>query len=349
MSHELTLRANGKTEMAWVGDTPWHGLGQELQEGAPIEQWVVAAGMDWKVARSRVRFGEGPNQRVWDDQHVLSRSDTKAPLGIVSPGYHIVQPREVLEFFRELVDLGGYTLHTAGTMFGGKRYWALAKVADGEVGAGDRVGGFVLLTTTSDGSGSTEVFRTSVRVVCNNTLTEARSRDSKNAFSVTHRSKFNGQSIREKLLAAHDEHERFLERARILAGKAVSNAQAATFVRELLRPGEAAELAKKAAAIVAEGKSDFTRLLTGTAVLPDVIAEKRAPKGEAAILELFAGAAKGSNLPGVRGTAWGLVNAVTEYVDHKATAKSIDHRLESAFFGSGADLKARAFEMAASL
>lgn len=38
MSHEITL-ANGKHEMAYVGKTPWHGLGQSLQAGASIETW----------------------------------------------------------------------------------------------------------------------------------------------------------------------------------------------------------------------------------------------------------------------------------------------------------------------
>ena len=37
MSHELTTRTNGRTEMAFVGETPWHGLGQRLEEGASIE------------------------------------------------------------------------------------------------------------------------------------------------------------------------------------------------------------------------------------------------------------------------------------------------------------------------
>ena len=45
---------------------------------------------------------------------------------------------------------------------------------------------------------------------------------------------------------------------------------------------------------------------------------------------------------GTRGTAWGLVNAVTEYVDHHRRARSSDYRLDSAWFGQGATLKQRA-------
>ena len=101
MAHELTIRKSGTAEMAYAGDTPWHGLGQQLAEGAPIETWLTAAGMDWRIQRSKVRYStardDAEGSQVWDDQHVLFRSDTKAPLGIVSDGYKAVQPREVVE------------------------------------------------------------------------------------------------------------------------------------------------------------------------------------------------------------------------------------------------------------
>jgi hypothetical protein len=77
--------------------------------------------------------------------------------------------------------------------------------------------------------------------------------------------------------------------------------------------------------------------------------KERAPKGEAAILSLFAGLGRGADLVSARGTAWGLVNAVTQYVDHESGAKSVDHRLDRAFFGTGEDLKNRAMEAALAL
>lgn len=47
MAHELTVRKNGVAEMAYIGEKPWHGLGQELPEDATIEQMRKAAGMEW--------------------------------------------------------------------------------------------------------------------------------------------------------------------------------------------------------------------------------------------------------------------------------------------------------------
>lgn len=54
----------------------------------------------------------------------------------------------------------------------------------------------------------------------------------------------------------------------------------------------------------------------------------------------------GAELPGARNTAWGLVNAMTEYVDHHRRARNQDYRLDSAWFGQGALLKRRALDQA---
>jgi phage/plasmid-like protein (TIGR03299 family) len=140
-------------EMAYVGEKAWHGLGQQVAEGATIEQMQTAAGMDWKICRSRVRYGADDAPRIIEDKHVLFRNDTKAALGIVSDNYKIVQPAQVLEFFRDLTESNGFKLNTAGTLFDGRRFWALASVGEEAVIMGqDRVGGYLLLSTSCDGS-----------------------------------------------------------------------------------------------------------------------------------------------------------------------------------------------------
>ena len=65
-------------------------------------------------------------------------------------------------------------------------------------------------------------------------------------------------------------------------------------------------------------------------------------KGFQAIMGLFNGNGIGANMAGVQGTAWGLLNAVTEYTDHRIRAHSAENRLNSAWFGVGANLKAAA-------
>jgi len=50
-----------------------------------------------------------------------------------------------------------------------------------------------------------------------------------------------------------------------------------------------------------------------------------------------------------RGTAWGLLNAVTEYVDHEKRARSSEYRMDSAWFGQGAVIKQKALNAALQL
>jgi phage/plasmid-like protein (TIGR03299 family) len=61
---------------------------------------------------------------------------------------------------------------------------------------------------------------------------------------------------------------------------------------------------------------------------------------------MYEGGGKGAELASAQGTAWGLLNAVTQFVDHERRARTPDHRLDSAWFGQGASLKQRALDQA---
>ncbi len=323
MAHELTIRADNTAEHAYVGDKPWHGLGQQLEEGASIEQWRVAAGMNWRIQRSRVRFASEQAVHTWDDQHVLFRSDTKAPLGLVGEGYKVVQPAQVLEFFRDLVADAGFQLHTAGTLFGGRKFWALARVDDAIISGWDKIGGYLLLSTSADGSSATDCRETTVRVVCNNTLSAALGTHGTKRAKVSHRSVFDATAVKAQMGLSRDNFHAFIEAADELSRIQVTRAAAENFVAKLLRTTE---------------EVDGVQRL-----------KQRAAPGEAMILDLFQGVGKGSLMAGSYGTAWGLVNAVSEYVDHHARAKTADHRMHNALFGAGDKVKTVAFNAAFSL
>lgn len=310
----------GKAEMAYVGEKPWHGLGQVLTPDSSLEVWLQEAGMGWKLQRSKVRFAtseEGAKNdkyHVWDDKHVLFRSDTKAPLGMVSADYKMVQPREVLEFFRDLTTKNHFKLETAGTLFGGKRYWALAKTGhELRVGGTDVVGGYLLLATSCDGSMATSGRFTSVRVVCNNTLTAALS-SGKSAVTVRHSTTFSETEMKIELGVLDSAWETFSENAQRLVARKITKREALDVLISVL--GDPAKLTIETASVGREKALEAQ---------PNM-------KGMATIMQLFDGRAMGANLPAAKDTAWGLVNATTQYYDH-IHARDQSNRLAAAWFG----------------
>lgn len=316
MAHQLTI-TNGLAEMAFVGQTPWHGLGQILLPDASIEEWRVAAGMDWEIKRTHVQYTNGELHN-WSANHVLYRSDTNSPLAIVSPKYKEVQPRQVLEFFNDLVEKNGFKLETAGTMKGGRRFWALANTGlGGEVVDGDSVNTYLLLVTSCDGGLATTAQFTSVRVVCNNTLQMSLGTSQSNRVSVRHNTAFDPSSIKTELgLNATEVFTDFMDRMKGFANTSLTGSQAEEIIEAMF--------AKKG-----------------------VTVPIRTTKGFKSVMQLFNGVGKGSQIDGVAGTAWGLVNAVTEYSDFHIRAKDQEYRLDSAWFGAGRSLKENILELVA--
>jgi phage/plasmid-like protein (TIGR03299 family) len=314
-------------QMAYVGDTPWHGLGQQLSRQQPLEVWRQQAGMDWHIESSPVRFiadgaGHLGSIHTFPEQKVLYRSDTRAPLSVVSQRYKVVQPEEVLEFYRDLTEYAGYELETAGVLKGGRKFWALAHSGLGTALKGqDQVNAYLLLATSCDGSLATVATPTSVRVVCNNTLTIAVDGMSQ-GVKVPHSTEFNPQRVKQQLGISVAQWDDFMYRMKTLAERKVSQAEVKAYFQSVICNAE-------------EPLDDPSKL-------PNVRALNRVQK-------LYRGEGRGSQLCTAQGTAWGLLNAITEYVDHEKRARSNDYRMDSAWFGQGANLKDKALESAMAL
>ena len=334
MAHMID-ETTGRAAMAYTGQTPWHNLGQPLTAGADIETWTREAGLAYSVLESPVLFETTATTELqrWPNRKVLHRSDTGAPLAVVSDGYRVVQPAEVMEFFKTMVGLGGFELETAGALSDGRRIWALAKVGEAApVVDGDLVKPYLLLGTSYDGTMATIAKFTAIRVVCNNTITAAvggyangrvvaGEADTskgylKSAVRVLHSERFDPEAVRLQLGIVASEFDRFMIQARQLAHVPMSGEECDSFVRELLKPYH-------------------------TAAKP--IEESKAYKR---VLQLFNGAAIGSDIDGVRGTRWAALNAVTELIDHER-GRTDGTRMESAWFGTGNAIKNKALELLA--
>jgi phage/plasmid-like protein (TIGR03299 family) len=316
--------------MAWTGQQPWHGLGNQLAPKQPIEVWARQAGMDWSIESAEVRFMSGAtglaghlgSVHAFPEQRVLYRSDSKAPLSVVSSRYQVVQPREILEFYRDLTEVGGFELETAGVLKDGKKLWALARTGQSVTLKGkDTVNGYLLLATACDGTLATTAQFTSIRVVCNNTLQIALG-DSAGAVKVPHRSQFDAQAVKRQLGIATSSWDGFMARMKALTERKVSDSVAEKFFQRVLT------------------------YPTGGQNTPVTATNDRAIK---AVQSLYAGRGMGATLLSASGTAWGLVNSITEFVDHQRRARSEDHRRDAAWFGAGASLKEKAWNEALKL
>ncbi|WP_416242935.1 DUF932 domain-containing protein [Azospira sp. APE16] len=314
-------------QMAYVGAEPWHGLGNHLPAKQPIEVWQREAGMDWQIMETPVRFmadtaGNLGSIHSFPEQKVLYRSDTKDALSVVSQRYQVVQPREVLEFYRDLTEVSGYELETAGVLKGGKKFWALAKTGQSSVLKGsDQVTGYLLLATSCDGTLATTATPTTIRVVCNNTLTIAVN-GATQAIKVPHNTRFDPQAIKQQLGIAVSHWDGFMYRMRTLAERKVKSHEAMNYFLK----------------VICEAPASATE--------PLKLANERALKR---VQALYEGQGRGSELEAAKQTAWGLLNAVTEYVDHERRARSDEYRMDSAWFGQGAAIKQRALDAALQL
>lgn len=316
MAHEVQT-------MAYVDAVPWHGLGNPLTPKQPIEVWQREAGMDWCIEETDVLYsvsgGNGLHLKSNPDAKVLFRSDNHAPLSVVSKRYNVVQPHDVLEFYRDLVSVSGFELETAGVLKGGKKLWALAKTGqETMLRGGDTVKAYLLLATSCDGTICTTAQFTSVRVVCNNTLQLAVS-DAVGAVKVPHSTLFDPSQVKQELGLGLSAWDRFKADIDKLAARHVHKFEAMNFLVEVL----------------------------GDPSVP--LSEQPNQKALNNVHALFSGGAKGADMASANGTAWGLLNAVTEHIDQHRRARSNDHRLDSAWFGQGAGIKAKAFSEAMKL
>lgn len=343
MAHELSLNRNtGLYEMAFTGETPWHGLGQSVTKGAPLETWIKEAGFNWHAKELPLFYKRPQGATVPTDLgKIIVRSDTQDELAIVGQDYNVVQPRDIMEFFRDLTEDHGWHIQTAGVLRGGRKLWVMAGRDDlnDQVVKGDSISGRLLLATSLDGSMKTHCALVSTRVVCANTLAVSLGEKGRQRIEVSHRSVFNANAIKRKIGLVDSAWDKFMKTTRAMAEFHVPEVEATSILRKVFgAPSTAPAL-------------DLSWLHgfgsdSGIGATDDEDVQENRNVDRA--LELWHGDGRGSEHDGSDGTAWGLLNAVTELVDHEI-GRTQDTRLDSAWFGRGKDFKAAAFRELAEL
>lgn len=313
MAHQITVRDSKFAEMAFTGSRQniWHGLGQEMPEGKDIGEWVKAAGMDWTIESSPVKFESAFAMNTFADKQVMYRSDTLEPLSVMSNNFKIVQPVEILEFFRDLTEFHGMKLSTAGTLFGGRRFWALAETGfDSDVIAGDKIQAQILLVTSCDGTLATTAKFVSRRVVCANTLSIAMAENSKQMIKVSHKSDFDANAVKINMGLVEKSWYEFMAKMRSLTEVKMSDEQNRNFLTQ--------NLLKKS--------DEPTKMELST------------------IESIMNLAKKGAGSEYGDGTAWGTLNGITEHFTHFKNSNNSEVNFWQDISGNKDEIKSDLFE-----
>lgn len=295
----------------------WHNLGDVIGDYFSIDDILVDGKLGWTVSKRQLEY-DGILLDAWG----TFRDDKELPdafLDTVGPDYTVIQHSEGLKFLDTLVQgKGNAHYETAGALRGGRIVWGLINLGAvaGIKGTDDITNSYLLFKTGHDGSMSYDFRCCNERVVCANTLNIALS-EGTTAFKVRHTKNYADRiSEAESLLARYDATlTGFNEKINFLADRFV-NKDTLVSVLDRLFPSD-------------ENGNRSTR------------SENNIKK----VLQNFENN-DGNAIPIIRGTAYNLLNAFTEYTDHDRSVKggSIRNRAESAMFGSGDVFKSNAFK-----
>lgn len=327
--------------MGFVGELPWHGLGQEVTEEAAMydhKLFIAKCGLNWEAEKRQLHRmvigSDGASlmqpANAWE---VVRKSDGKVLADMVGERYTILQNVEAFGWFQQWLDAKEAALHTGGALFGGSRIWALAKLARDpmEIAAGDVVEKYVLLSHSHDGSLAIRVGFTPIRVVCWNTLSMAHKADASKLIRLKHSKNVhqNLDNLRDVMNLVNAEFEATAEQYRALQKKTINQNDLRKYVKLVFK-------------IDAKDEDIWTGG-DRSKEMKEIVSERQKNILDEVIKLCEVG--KGNNLPSVRGTLWSAYNGVTEYLSY-VNGRNEDNRLNSLWFGQNANFNKEALAIA---
>jgi len=340
------------------GITPWHKNevdenGRAVQNASgdramvveghayTAEAFLKLAGLDWTVSLADLALTDGT--AVPSHKAVL-RSTDQRQLAVVKASYRPIQNVQAFETMDTFVREGFGTWETAGSLWDGRVVYVSLRVNDSfEVLPGDRVESYFVLSNAHDGSGAAKGFRTDHRPVCNNTLRAGR-REGKNIWSVRHIGDVKKalDVAQQDYLALCEASKRTRELYRKMADTRIeASAEMRAFIRDCLAPE------KLTTEKSAEADEIFGMLpgLDMAKVTSETARQAAARERQIDAIMNLAQVGKGTEIPGVKGSLWGLYNAVTEYASNEYPTRGTP-RDQSLMVGAAGELLDRAILVA---
>lgn len=320
-------------QMFYYGKLPWHELGSKLSKPATLEEALKEGGLDWMVERVPiVPIGEPTtpiSHRVAVVRMDKHPGEADRVVGVVHPGFQPLQNRQGALLFDALLGQGQPIYHTGGYLKSGEVIWLLAKLpTDIRVRGDDVLETYLLFTNSHDGSIGIDIRLTTVRVVCQNTLSMALHK--KNTTGKVFRRAHNGsyELLQEEAknffaftVQQTKEAEALFSR---LASLNCNNEDFQMFLKQLIPDPTKPATAKSNTSVL---RGYETRMETILATRQEIVSVHR--EGVLA-----------RNIPPAESTWWGALNSVTAWSDHVQETES--DRYAHVLLGSGDKLKATA-------
>jgi len=301
--------------MFYTGATPWHGLGEKLEDAPTISEAIEASGLDWEVGTKDLVTKDGVDVPA----RATYRKSDGSILGVVGPRYVPLQNKDAFEWFQPFIDAGECSLHTGGSLSNGQKVWALAQLNrdPSEIVAGDEVQKFILLSNSHDGTTAIRVGYTPIRVVCVNTLAFAHKHNDSQLLRIRHTrsAATNLDNVRDIMDNINMQFEATAEQFRFLASRDFNQNDVKKYVKTLL----------------------------GCEKTVDDDLKTRTSNTIRKVMETIEGPKQ--DMPGVRGTWWAAYNGFNEYLNYEK-GRTTNNRVESLWFGQNGTANQRALALA---
>lgn len=262
---------------------PWNNIGKNVSNCSTIEEVLNTANLNWNVEGRLIYDANG---NVIPGYIANTRNTDNEVLGIVSPKYEIVQNIEAFNFIDNLTK-EGLTFEMAGTGKKGKQIWILAKLPEDRKILGDDFNTYICFTNTHDGTGAVKVCMTPIRVFCSNCLNLA-FKEADRIWSARHSLQI-GTKIQEaktSLLMADTYMKELEVQADIMANTKITDADILKVFKSVNN---------------IDNNTSIRRMTNFNEEMDKFISCYNMP-----------------DINQFKGTAWGLMNAVTDYADHMA-------------------------------
>ena len=320
-------------QMFYYGKLPWHELGTKVKQPATLEEALKEGGLDWLVEKVPIMPIGEPTTPI-SHRVAVVRMDKKPGerdrvVGVVHPGFLPLQNRQGALMFDALLGQGQPIYHTGGYLKSGEVIWLLAKLPnDIRVRGDDVLETYLLFTNSHDGSVGIDIRLTTVRVVCQNTLSLALHK--KNTAGKVFRRAHNGsyellQEEAKNFFAFTVQQTKEAEALFIrLASQSCKDEDFQRFLKLLIPDPTKPATARNNTSVL---RGYETRMETILATRQEIVSVHR----EGILVRKIAPA---------ESTWWGALNSVTAWSDHVQESES--DRYAHILLGSGDKLKTTA-------